>query len=278
MCILDMPRVCSGFLCGFLVLIAGCGNPSSQTLNSLTVTATPSTVPVGGAAILKAVAQLSDGTTRDVTAGIQWKVSNTALATIANGTLSVNAAGTLTVQAAYVEGAPAGTSPAAAPQNLSASAQVTITSASASGPGTTIVPTVTWNTPAAISYGTALSATQLSATASVAGAFAYTPAAGTVLRAGTRKLSATFTPTDKKTYTAATAVVWLKVNQATPVITWPAPAPIAAGTALSAAQLDATAGGSFGDRKFRGQIAQPPSEIVVQEKQDRKPSPDERNR
>ena len=46
------------------------------------------------------------------------------------------------------------------------------------------MPTVTWPTPAAISYGTALSATQLNATASTPGTFAYTPAAGTVLMAG----------------------------------------------------------------------------------------------
>ena len=38
--------------------------------------------------------------------------------------------------------------------------------------------------PAAITYGTALGATQLDATASVAGTFAYTPASGTVLEAG----------------------------------------------------------------------------------------------
>ena len=125
-----MPRVCSGLLCGLLVLLAGCGSPSSQSLDSLTVTATPSTLSVGGAAILKAVAHLSDGTTQDVTAGTKWTLSNTALATMSNNALTAKAPGALTVQAAYVEAAPAGTSPASAsvtPQNLSASAQVTIT-------------------------------------------------------------------------------------------------------------------------------------------------------
>ena len=87
----------------------------------------------------------------------------------------------------------------------------------------------------------------MNATANVPGTFVYTPAAGTVLKAGKQTLSATFTPTDTKTYSAATASVQLTVNQATPVITWAAPAPIAAGTALSATQLDATANvpGSF---------------------------------
>src|SRR5205823_3365279 len=36
-------------------------------------------------------------------------------------------------------------------------------------------PVLTWATPADITYGTALSATQLNATASVAGTFVYTP-------------------------------------------------------------------------------------------------------
>src|SRR2546427_2830055 len=45
-------------------------------------------------------------------------------------------------------------------------------------------PVITWNNPADITYPTALSATQLNATADVAGSFVYTPAAGTVLNAG----------------------------------------------------------------------------------------------
>ena len=100
-------------------------------------------------------------------------------------------------------------------------------------------PALTWSTPAAITYGTALSATQLNATASVAGAFSYTPAAGTVLTAGTHTLSVTFTPTDTTDYTTATATVLLVVNQAAPAISWATPAAIIYGTALSASQLNA---------------------------------------
>jgi hypothetical protein len=62
-----------------------------------------------------------------------------------------------------------------------------------------------------------------------------------VLTAGVHTLNVTFTPTDSTDYTTATATVPLTVNKATPVITWPTPAPIVSGTALSAAQLDATA-------------------------------------
>jgi hypothetical protein len=58
-----------------LILITGCSNPSSQNLASLTVTVTPSTLSVGGSAVLKAVAHPSDGTTQDVTSGTQWTLS-----------------------------------------------------------------------------------------------------------------------------------------------------------------------------------------------------------
>jgi hypothetical protein len=73
-------------------------------------------------------------------------------------------------------------------------------------------PSITWATPAAITYGTALSATQLNATSTVAGTFAYTPPAGTVLSAGTQTLSVTLTPTDTTDYTTATTTVQLIVN------------------------------------------------------------------
>jgi hypothetical protein len=72
--------------------------------------------------------------------------------------------------------------------------------------------TLTWATPAAITYGTALNATQLDASSTLPGSFVYTPAAGAVLNAGTQTLSVTFTPTDTTDYTSATATVSLVVN------------------------------------------------------------------
>ena len=104
-----------------------------------------------------------------------------------------------------------------------------------------LTPTITWHAPAAITYGTPLGAAQLNATANVLGTFAYSPASGVVLAAGTQTLSVTFTPTDTAHYTTATTTVQLIVNKATPVITWPKPAAITYGTPLGAAQLDATA-------------------------------------
>ncbi len=72
-------------------------------------------------------------------------------------------------------------------------------------------PTITWNTPAPIDYGVVLGATQLDATASVAGTFTYSPSAGTVLSPGAQTLSVTFTPNDTTDYTTAIASVQLTV-------------------------------------------------------------------
>src|SRR5437773_6291548 len=109
-------------------------------------------------------------------------------------------------------------------------------------------PTITWNNPADITYGTELGGTQLNATASVAGSFVYTPAAGTVLNAGSgQTLHAAFTPTDTANYNTASKDVTINVVKATPTVTWNNPADISYGTALSGTQLNATASvaGSF---------------------------------
>lgn len=102
-------------------------------------------------------------------------------------------------------------------------------------------PAITWNNPAAIVYGTALSNAQLNASADVAGSFTYTPAAGAVLGAGSQLLVATFAPSDPANYNDASASTTIVVNKATPVMTWPDQGPITYGTALSASQLNATA-------------------------------------
>jgi hypothetical protein len=102
------------------------------------------------------------------------------------------------------------------------------------------MPAITWATPSPISYGTLLASAQLNATTTVSGTFAYNPSALTSLTAGTYTLNVTFTPADSTDYTIATASVTLVVNPATPQISWPTPAPISFGTALSGIQLDAT--------------------------------------
>lgn len=94
-------------------------------------------------------------------------------------------------------------------------------------------PTITWPTPAPMTYGAPLSDAQLNATASVPGTFSYTPAAGMVLNAGTQPLSVRFTPADQVDYTSPSASVLLTVQQATPTITWSPPASIGYGSDLS---------------------------------------------
>ena len=67
-------------------------------------------------------------------------------------------------------------------------------------------PTVNWNAPAPIAFLTPLSAAQLNATASVPGTFAYAPAAGTLLAAGSKTLSVKFTPASSNYSTVITTV------------------------------------------------------------------------
>ncbi|HEX8187201.1 MAG TPA: MBG domain-containing protein, partial [Pyrinomonadaceae bacterium] len=76
-------------------------------------------------------------------------------------------------------------------------------------------PAVTWNTPAAITYGTPLGAAQLNAVSAVPGVFAYAPAAGAVLNAGDNQtLSARFTPSDTANYNEVLKEVSLNVLKA----------------------------------------------------------------
>jgi hypothetical protein len=88
---------------------------------------------------------------------------------------------------------------------------------------TVLLPTITWATPAAIVYGNHARLCSIE-------------------RCGERPwLSVTFTPTDNAHYAPVTTSVLLQVNQATPVINWPTTSAITQGTALSSAQLNATA-------------------------------------
>jgi hypothetical protein len=139
-----------------------------------------------------------------------------------------------------------GTSTSVTPQGVSAQTAIQ-TDMLAQCHANRSTPVVTWATPAPITYGTALSGTQLSATANVAGSFVYSPPAGTVLSAGGQTLSVTFTPTETSDYTAAKTAVVQQVSPAATTVTWASPGAITYGTALSSSQLNATANvpGSF---------------------------------
>jgi hypothetical protein len=81
-------------------------------------------------------------------------------------------------------------------------------------PITQTAPAITWPQPAAVTFGSALSSTQLNATANVPGTFLYTPPAGTVLPVGLDALSVSFTPSDTTHYANATATNNITVNAA----------------------------------------------------------------
>jgi hypothetical protein len=84
-------------------------------------------------------------------------------------------------------------------------------------------PTITWAAPASISATTPLGAGQLNATATgvgsigLAGNFLYTPAAGTLLTAGTHVLAVEFTPNDPN-YTGNAATVSIEVSSPVSVL------------------------------------------------------------
>jgi hypothetical protein len=128
-------------------------------------------------------------------------------ATVSGGNASTNftlpggtAAATYTIQAVYNPGAGFTTS-------SDSTHTLTVNKAT---------PVVTWNNPADVTFGGALSAVQLNATASVPGTFVYTPAAGTVLPVGNgQTLSVAFTPTDTTDYNNVPKSVLINVLPAT---------------------------------------------------------------
>ncbi len=138
-------------------------------------------------------------------------------------------AGSTTLQVTFTPADAQNYATATATMNLSVTAKMPVT------------PILSWATPTPVVFGTLLSAAQLNATANAQGSFTYSPAAGTVLKAGTTTLTATFVPTDKASFSSATTTTTLVITQATPILRWSAPAAITQGTALSATQLNATA-------------------------------------
>jgi hypothetical protein len=178
-------------------------SPIYNTANSATV-------------MLTAAAGTPTGTVQFSVDGVASGSPVTVSSAAASYTLPVLTAGQHTIAASY-------------------SGDNTFVSAAATGIAITVsqvTPTVTWAAPAPITYGTALNGTQLNATASVPGAFVYTPVVGTVLGAATQSLSVTFTPADTVDYTVVTKTASLVVNQATQSITFTAPtSPVAFGVA-----------------------------------------------
>lgn len=159
---------------------------------------TPQTITFGGlAAKTHGDADFAPGATTSSGLTITYTSSNPAVVTIVNGSIHIVGAGTTNITASQ-SGNDTYDPAASIVQPL------TVNKAT---------PTFTWSDPAAITYGTALSATQLNATTpSVPGSFIYTPDIGTTLNAGSQILSVTFTPTDSTNYSVVTSTVNLTVN------------------------------------------------------------------
>jgi hypothetical protein len=86
------------------------------------------------------------------------------------------------------------------------------------------LPNISWPNPASIVYGTPLSATQLDASASTPGTFAYSPAPNTILPPGNQTIKVTFAPTDSFDYSGATAQATLQISLPTVSLTSLSPA------------------------------------------------------
>src|ERR1051326_1466062 len=241
-------------------LAAGAGNNTTtvqanfvpaNVATTLSLTVSPGSVSFGSAGPVSLQATLKDAANNPVAgASITFAVNGVNLSpaatTNANGVATFNynpsalAASTTAypVSASFSAAVIGGTSYLAS----SATGSLTVTKAT---------PVITWPNPADITYGTALSATQLNATASsngnpVAGTFTYTPAAGTVLNAGNNQaLKADFVPTDTTDFNSVLGTTALiNVLKATPVITVTDPAPTFDGTAKVATASATGIGGA----------------------------------
>ncbi len=153
---------------------------------------------------------------------VTWSTPGSMTYGSALGAAQLNAVASVPGSFSYSPGA--GTVLAAGSQSLSATftpadavdyKAVTVTNSVSVTPA---VPPVTWASPAAISFGTALSATQLDASSPVAGTFAYSPALGTVLGAGTHTLTATFKPAVSADYVTTTSTISLVVAPVAPTL------------------------------------------------------------
>lgn len=92
---------------------------------------------------------------------------------------------------------------------------------------------VSWPAPAAIDFGTALSSTQLNASANIPGTFTYSQAIGTVLPLGSNMVTATFTPTDTFNYGVSVTTQSINVTVPAAAVTLSAAAMISAGQQAS---------------------------------------------
>ena len=191
--------------------LSGTGNSSATTTTTLAQTLPASGNSTFGQSVTATATVALQSGTSTPTGSVVFTVDGTAEPSVllsGAGTAAITlpslTAGAHSISAAYTATGNFANSATASPLS------VTVNKAT---------PTITWATPAAIAYGTALGAAQLNATGSVAGALVYTPAAGSTPAAGVQTLSVTLMPTDTTDYTTATQTVSLTVNKPTLTLT-----------------------------------------------------------
>jgi YD repeat-containing protein len=206
----------------------GASGVDSRIATAISLTVDP--VPVGSPAVV--TASLTAASAPIAQRELAFERNGTVVTRLLSG-----ADGTATA-VVPLDGMPAGTHANAITVRFGGDATYQPASASATLIVTPPPAKVTWAAPAPIVYGTPLSAAQLNATADVAGTFVYEPPAGTLLDAGQRSLTVTFTPADPGVGATTKSVVLL-VQKAPSVISWTRPAPIAYGMPLGVTQLNA---------------------------------------
>ncbi|MEQ2009067.1 MAG: immunoglobulin domain-containing protein [Limisphaerales bacterium] len=205
--------------------LAGATNTSLTLTNAQPTNAGNYTVVVTNAAgsVTSAVAVLMVLVPPTVTAG----PTNLTVNALTDATFSVTAGGTLPLTYQWWKGGVllgnangASLTLNAVTTNSAGAYQVVVTNVAGSVTSSVavltvnrLVPGLTWATPSAITYGTALGAGQLNATNAVSGNLTYSPTGG-VLPVGPRTLNVVFTPADGSVYTTNAASVTLTVNPA----------------------------------------------------------------
>jgi uncharacterized repeat protein (TIGR01451 family) len=177
-------------------------------LAATAVTASPATGTYGGTVNLSAT--LTSGGNPLSGKTIDFTLNGNSV-----GSGVTNGSGVATLSNASLAGINAGSYPTGVGASFAGSTGYSASSGTASLTVNKATPVITWANPADIIYGTALSGTQLNATANTAGGFVYTPAASAVLSSGNgQNLHVDFTPTDTTNYNNASKDVSINVLSA----------------------------------------------------------------
>ncbi|HWW75299.1 MAG TPA: hypothetical protein VNZ44_07885, partial [Pyrinomonadaceae bacterium] len=187
---------------------------SNTPLPATSLNIAPATGTYGGTTTL--VATLTAGGSPLAGKTVTFKLNG---ANFGGNTVTTDPAGVAMIPNVSLAGLNAGVYPNYVSARFASDASYAGTSGSNSLTVERANPVVTWDAPAAITYGTPLGAAQLNATANLPGSFVYNPAAGAVLGAGDRTLSVQFSPADAVNYNQVLKETTIHVDKATPTVT-----------------------------------------------------------